>query len=58
MHVNKKSVLRLMKRHNLTFSIEPKLKAKRISERSLPQTKRPNEISGIDMTKIKLEKDG
>lgn len=48
----------LMKKHNLIVSQETKLKAKRVSERPKPRAERPNEIYGIDMTKIKLETEG
>lgn len=56
--VNKKRVLRLMKEHRLTVSHETKLKAKRTPEKSKPKAEKPNEIYGIDMTKIKLKGQG
>lgn len=58
MSVNKKRVLRLMKKHQLLVSQETKLKAKRDSNRPKPRAEKPNEIYGIDMTKIKLENGG
>ena len=58
MDVNKKRVLRLMKEHHLVVSHETKLKAKRTPEKSKPKAEKPNEIYGIDMTKIKLKSQG
>src|SRR4051812_37679055 len=58
MSVNKKRVLRLMKKHNLLVNSETKLKAKRAPDRPKPRAQRPNEIYGIDMTKIKLGHEG
>lgn len=55
--INKKRVLRVMKEHQLTVSHETKLRAKR-TEKPKPRPERPNEIYGIDMTKIRLEKEG
>lgn len=56
--VNKKRVLRLMKEHHLIVNHETKLKAKRTPEKSKPKAEKPNEIYGIDMTKIKLKEQG
>ncbi len=47
-----------MKNHKLIVSTETKHKVKRVSDRPKPQAPRPNEIYGIDMTKIKLEYEG
>jgi transposase InsO family protein len=58
MGVNKKRALRLMKQHHLLVNKETKLKAKRTSDRPKPRAEKPNEIYGIDMTKIKLETQG
>ena len=56
--VNKKRVLRLMRNYQLIVNTETRLKAKRASDRPRPRAKKPNEIYGIDMTKIKLETEG
>ncbi len=53
--VNKKRVLRLMKKHNLIVTVNTKLKAKRISDKKKPRPSRPNEWWGIDMTKVMSE---
>ena len=53
--VNKKRVYNLMKQNNLLVNKETKLRAKRKSLRPKPKAKKPNEIWGIDMTKIKTE---
>ena len=58
MCVNKKRVLRLMNKHRLIVSQETQLKAKRTSDKPKPRAEKPNEIYGIDMTKIKLENKG
>ncbi len=58
MSVNKKRILRLMKKHHLTVTSETKLKAKRVCDKPKPRAQKPNEIYGIDMTKIKLEHEG
>lgn len=47
-----------MKKHQLIVSTETKLKAKRVCDKPKPQAQKPNEICGIDMTKIKLEHEG
>lgn len=47
-----------MKKHQLIVNQETKLKAKRASDRPKPRAEKPNEIYGIDMTKIKLETEG
>lgn len=56
--INKKRVLRLMKQHHLLVSAETRLKAKRTSDRPKPRAEKPNQIYGIDMTKIKLKTEG
>lgn len=50
--INKKRVYRLMKEHNLIVKANPKLKARRVSNRSKPRPDRPNQWWGIDMTKV------
>jgi len=50
--VNKKRVYRLMREHNLTVKPNPRLIAKRVSERPKPRPDRPKEWWGIDMTKV------
>lgn len=51
-------VLRLIKKHSLIVNGQTRLKAKRVSDRPNPRAQKPNEIYGIDMTKIKLEHEG
>ena len=58
MSVNKKRVLRLMRQYQLIVSAETRLKAKRAPDRPKPRAEKPNEIYGIDMTKIKLTTQG
>jgi transposase InsO family protein len=53
--VNKKRVYRLMREHNLTVKPNPRLTAKRVSERPKPRPDRPNQWWGIDMTKVMTE---
>jgi transposase InsO family protein len=53
--VNKKRVYRLMREHNLTVKPNPRLIAKRVSERPKPRPDRPNQWWGIDMTKVMTE---
>ena len=50
--VNKKRVYRLMREHNLTVKPNPRLIAKRVSERPKPRPNKPREWWGIDMTKV------
>jgi transposase InsO family protein len=50
--VNKKRVYRLMREHNLTVKPNPRLMAKRVSERAKPRPERPRQWWGIDMTKV------
>lgn len=56
--INKKRVHRMMKQNQLLVSRETKLKAKRTPDRSKPRAEKPNQIYGIDMTKIKLTTHG
>ena len=53
--VNKKRVLRLMKKHNLIVTANTRLKAKHISDKKKPRPSCPNEWWGIDMTKVMSE---
>jgi transposase InsO family protein len=50
--VNKKRIYRLMREHNLTVKPNPRLIAKRVSERPKPRPDRPKQWWGIDMTKV------
>lgn len=50
--VNKKRVYRLMREHNLTVKPNPRLIAKRVSERPKPRPDKPRQWWGIDMTKV------
>ena len=47
-----------MKENELTVSKQTRLKAKRTPMRSKPRASRPNQMWGIDMTKIKLKEHG
>ena len=51
--INRKRVYRLMKEHKLLVSKNTKLKASRTQHRSKPKATYPDEIWGIDMTKVK-----
>ena len=53
--INKKRVLRLMKKHNLIVTQNTRLKAKRISDKKKPRPSCPNHWWGIDMTKVMSE---
>ncbi len=53
--VNKKRVYRLMREYNLTVKPNPRLIAKRVSERPKPRPDRPKQWWGIDMTKVMTE---
>jgi len=55
LEVNKKRVLRLMRKHNLLVRPHMALKACRTPQRSKPRPDRPNQWWGIDMTKVKVE---
>jgi putative transposase len=50
--VNKKGVYRLMRENNLTVKPNPRLIAKRVSERPKPRPNKPKQWWGIDMTKV------
>jgi transposase InsO family protein len=56
--VNKKRVFRLMKEHHLLVKENGHLRAKRTSDKPKPRAERPDQIYGIDMTKIKLIEEG
>jgi len=53
--VNKKRVYNLMKQNSLLVSKETRLKVKRSALKPKPKAQKPNEIWGIDMTKVKTE---
>ena len=53
--VNKKRIYKLMKQNNLLVNKETKLRAKRSPLKPKPKATKPNEIWGIDMTKVKTE---
>jgi len=53
--INKKRVLRLMQKHELSVRPNMKLKATRTPTRSKPKPDRPNQWWGIDMTKVMVE---
>ena len=53
--VNKKRVYRLMRENNLTVKPNPRLIAKRLSERPKPRPDRPKQWWGIDMTKCNVQ---
>lgn len=57
LEVNKKRVLRLMQKHRLLVKPNLKIKANR-TVRSKPKANRPNQIWGIDMTKVKVSRFG
>lgn len=50
--VNKKRIYRLLKEHRLLATQTKNPKARRTPSRSKPRSSRPNELWGIDMTKI------
>ena len=50
--INKKRVLRLLKKHDLLVKPDTRLKAIRTPTRSKPKPDRPNQWWGIDMTKV------
>ena len=52
--VGKNRIYRLMNEHQLLVPKNAKLKAKRYSTRSKPLANRPNQIWGMDMTKVRL----
>jgi transposase InsO family protein len=53
--VNKKRILRLMRRHNLLVTPHMRLKAKRTASQAKPRPTCPNQWWGIDMTKLMVE---
>ena len=55
LEINKKRVLRLMRRYQLLVKPNLKLKAIRTPQRSKPRPDRPNQWWGIDMTKTLVE---
>lgn len=50
--INKKRIYRLMKEHSLLVKRNERLKACRTASRPKPRASRPNELWGIDMTKV------
>jgi putative transposase len=50
--INKKRVYKLMRENNLTVKSNPRLIARRVSERPKPRPHRPRQWWGIDMTKV------
>lgn len=52
--INKKRIYRLMKENNLLVSKNTKLKACRTPLKAKPRANRPNQIWGIDMTKVMI----
>ena len=56
--VNKKRILRLLRRHDLLVKPNLRLRAKRTSTKSKPVPTAPNEWWGIDMTKILVDQFG
>lgn len=58
MDINKKRVLRLMRRYDLLVKPNQKIKACRIPQKSKPRPVRPNQWWGIDMTKVNIERFG
>lgn len=55
LEVNKKRILRLMRKHHLLVKPNMALKACRTPQRSKPRADKPNQWWGIDMTKVKVE---
>ena len=56
--VNKKRILRLMRKNDLLVKPNLRLKAKRTSTKAKPRPTRPNEWWGIDMTKVLVQNFG
>jgi transposase InsO family protein len=54
LEINKKRVLRLMRRYDLLVKPNQRIKAVRTPQRSKPRPDRPNQWWGIDMTKVKV----
>ena len=55
LEVNKKRILRLMRKHRLLVTPHMRLKAKRLSSHPKPKPTVPNQWWGIDMTKVMVE---
>jgi putative transposase len=55
LEINKKRILRLMQKHELTVKPHSILKATRVPQRSKPRPDRPNQWWGIDMTKVMVQ---
>jgi putative transposase len=55
LEINKKRVLRIMRRHNLLVKPNTNLKSTRAIGRNKPKPERPNEWWGIDMTKVMVQ---
>ena len=53
--INKKRVLRLLQKHNLTVKPDTKLRATRTPLKAKPKPHRPNQWWGIDMTKVMVQ---
>ena len=55
-HINKKPIYRIMKKHKLLVQKNTRLKARRDNKayRSKPKASRPNEFWGTDMTKVMI----
>ena len=56
--IGKNRVYRIMRENNLLTKDTKRLRAKRTGHRPKPRTERPNEIWGIDMTKILVQSYG
>jgi putative transposase len=54
LEINKKRVLRLMRRYDLLVKPNQRIKASRTPRKSKPRPDRPNQWWGIDMTKVKV----
>ncbi len=53
--INKKRILRLMRKHELLVKSRSNLKATRVPQRSKPKPDRPDQWWGIDMTKVMVQ---
>jgi transposase InsO family protein len=53
--INKKRILRLMQKHELTVKPHSILKATRVPQRGKPRPDKPNQWWGIDMTKVMVD---
>lgn len=56
--INKKRVYKLMKDNKLLVTKQTRLRAKRTPIKAKPKAVKPNELWGIDMTKVKLASTG